>query len=142
MEPLYHYQGTKGVFSFQRWICTESTCGHDSSHPPLCRGHLVLQFGRLLLSLALCPPLTLPLLCAAYLYLFHPASPSLLMDGVSLSLRGTASALNSWHFHGCWLFPLMCVGVWPVWLMAWTLCTWREAAADKDNTTPTKPHSD
>ncbi len=90
------------------------------------------------------PPLALTLLSS--LYLFLPAStatPSLVLAGARLLLTGTGSALNAWAFHGCWLFPLVCLGVWPLWLMAWTLCTQREAAATTTATaTADKLHTD
>lgn len=108
----------------------------------LYRGLWVSQLSRLLVTLALCPPLALHFLYATYLYFFLPSSPSFpsLLEGATVSLEGVASALNSWHFHGCWLFPLMCVGVWPLWLMAWMLCAQKETA-DVVTVTP-KPHSD
>lgn len=101
----------------------------------LFRGH---QTSRLLIPLALCPPLILPLISAVYLYFFLPSLPlsSLVVEGAGLSARGVATALNAWQLHGCWLFPVLCVGVWPLWLMSWTLDTRREAAITS------KPHSD
>lgn len=101
----------------------------------MCRG-LLLQLCRWLLSLLTSPPVAIFLFSGLYFYFFLPASPSLpsaslLEDWAGLVLGGVASALNAWHLHGCWLFPLVCVGVWPLWLMAWVLNSQQEQPTQK-----------
>lgn len=93
---------------------------------------------RLVFYLFTSPPSVLLLFSGLYLYFFLPTSPppsSLLGQGAGFVLRGMASALNAWLFHSCWLFPVVCLGVWPLWLMSWVLSTLREPVA-------VKPHSD
>ena len=97
------------------------------SHPysPSIYRDKVLFYGfRLFLLLSFSPPSFLILFFSGYLYFFVPASipfPWLIMEGASLSLEGVATALTSWMFHECWLFPVCCLGVWPLWLTSWTL---------------------
>ena len=103
----------------------------------MCRGRL-LYIPRLLLSLLLSPPSIFLLFSTMYLYFLLPASSplsSLPLQAAELLMTGTSSALNSWVLHSCWLFPVLCVGVWPLWLMVWVLGTQREPITSK-------PHSD
>ena len=101
---------------------------------------------RLLLVALFCPPLCLLVLSGVTLYLFSPAPlPWDALWGVAYNnaIGGVASAINSWHFHSCWLFPVACLGVWPLWMMSWTLvASFRESGKPRPLAPPTKPHSD
>ena len=113
-------------------------------------GHLFRCLATLLLS----PPLCLVYFALAFLLLFRPTSLSssppgpdptdLLSRAGRLVLDGVAWSYNCWFFVGSWLYPFVCVVVWPLWLMYWTLSC--QVARQRDGHTPSKlephPHSD
>ena len=112
-------------------------------------GHLFRCLATLLLS----PPLCLVYFALAFILLFHPTTLSpfspldptdLLTRAGRLVLDGVAWSYNCWFFVGSWLYPFVCVVVWPLWLMYWTLSC--QVARQHDGHTPSKlephPHSD
>ena len=100
---------------------------------------------RLIFVSLFCPPLCLVVLATMTLYLFSPTAlawAELWRSGYKIAIEGVASSINSWYFHDCWLFPVACVGVWPLWMMAWVLvASYRESGSPLPKT-PSKPHLD
>ena len=102
-----------------------------------------------LLILLLAPPLAIVSLCSLYCAVFVSETPSFdletaLVGGVGVAGRGLVLAYNSWYFVEAWLFPVGCLGVWPVWLMGWRLTCQqvREEEAQKIDKSSSHPHSD
>lgn len=55
-----------------------------------------------------------------------------------LAIRLVAESLNAWHFVGAWIYPYVCMVVWPLWLMVWSVCWMPVEPADREP----HPHSD
>ena len=99
----------------------------------------LLQTLRLAFTLLLSPPFCLFYLCLAYNYLLLSPHDSLLdLSSASLTLvmQGVVSAYNAWQFVGSWLYVVVCVLVWPMWLLPWTL------SCQRVQPNPPHPHSE
>lgn len=94
----------------------------------------VSQCSRLGLTLLLSPPLCLFYLCLAYSFLSspHDSLPELASASLALLLQGAVSAYNSWIFVGSWLYVVLCMLVWPMWLLPWTLSSQKVQADSLD----------
>ena len=82
--------------------------------------HWLSQISLLLSS----PPMWVLYFCA--LYTFSLSAPSadlndVIVDSITMAMTGIAMAYNAWHLLGCWLYWAMCLCVWPLWMMAWSL---------------------
>lgn len=94
---------------------------------------------RLAFTLLVSPPLCLLYFCLAYNYLLSSPHDSLLdLSSASLALviQGTVSAYNAWLFVGSWLYVVVCLLVWPMWLLPWTL------SCQRVHPNPPHPHSE
>ncbi|KAL5467418.1 hypothetical protein EMCRGX_G031638 [Ephydatia muelleri] len=88
--------------------------------------HWFSQTSLLLLS----PPMWALYFCA--LYTFSLSAPSadlrdVIVDSITMAMTGVASSYNAWHLLGCWLYWAMCLCVWPLWMMAWSLTCLQQA---------------
>ncbi|XP_064398574.1 glycosylphosphatidylinositol anchor attachment 1 protein-like [Halichondria panicea] len=84
----------------------------------------VLWMMRVFSVIILCPLAVLVYLCALHHYTTIPQATvsELFFEGVAMAMRGVVHSYSSWHLIGSWLFPFVCVVVWPLWLMNWTVC--------------------
>ena len=55
----------------------------------------------------------------------------LFTEGVDMAVRGVVQSFSAWYTVGSWLYPYVCVVVWPIWLMNWTVCCLREHSVTK-----------
>eukprot|EP00731_Ephydatia_muelleri_P026232 Em0018g332a len=93
--------------------------------------HWFSQTSLLLLS----PPMWALYFCA--LYTFSLSAPSadlrdVIVDSITMAMTGVASSYNAWHLLGCWLYWAMCLCVWPLWMMAWSLTCLQQVSSPKE----------
>ena len=91
-----------------------------------------------LLLVLVSPPLLALLTCLGYTAVFTPADNVLQLLGSScqLLMDGLAFSYTSSMLYSSWLFPVVCLCVWPQWLAFWWLsCSYMPLNVEEDTDT-------
>ena len=77
---------------------------------------------RSLALLLLCsPPVLLLSVCLVFTITLPSSTDGVLSSFATLAAESQAFANTSYHLAGAWLYPVLCLFVWPVWFVFWCL---------------------